>query len=56
MMARFLLAEPTVVGAPGKKPFTVERVRWNGKVPFETKTMEALPDGFRLTFTEPADH
>ena len=24
-------------------------------VPFETKTMEALPDGFRLTFTEPVD-
>ena len=42
-------------GSRGKKPFTVERVRWNGKVPFETKTMEALPDGFRLTFTEPAD-
>jgi len=42
-------------GSRGKKPFTVERVRWNGKVPFEAKTMEALPDGFRLTFTEPAD-
>ena len=42
-------------GSRGKKSFTVERVRWNGTVPFETKTMEALPDGFRLTFTEPAD-
>lgn len=42
-------------GSRGSKPFTVERVRWKGKVPFETRTMEALPDGFRLTFTEPAD-
>ena len=42
-------------GSRGNKPFTFERVRWKNIVPFETKTMEALPDGFRLTFTEPVD-
>ncbi|MGE9270867.1 MAG: hypothetical protein ACQKBU_08695, partial [Verrucomicrobiales bacterium] len=39
----------------GSKPFTFERVRWNGKVPFEILTMSARPDGFELTFTEPVD-
>jgi hypothetical protein len=39
----------------GSKPFTFERVRWNGKVPFEMLTMFATPDGFEITFTEPVD-
>ncbi|MGJ8644986.1 MAG: DUF7133 domain-containing protein [Luteolibacter sp.] len=39
----------------GTKPFTFERVRWTGKVPFEIQTMHAEPDGFTLTFTEPVD-
>jgi glucose/arabinose dehydrogenase len=39
----------------GSKPFTFERVRWTGKVPFEMLTMFATPDGFELTFTEPVD-
>ncbi|WP_411846891.1 ThuA domain-containing protein [Roseibacillus persicicus] len=42
-------------GSRGTRGFTLERVRWNGKVPFETSQMRALPDGFELTFTEPVD-
>lgn len=39
----------------GSKPFTFERVRWTGKIPFEIQTMSANRDGFTLNFTEPVD-
>jgi hypothetical protein len=39
----------------GNKPFNFERVKWTGKTPFEILTMQATPDGFNLTFTEPVD-
>lgn len=39
----------------GSKPFTLERVRYTGKTPFEILTMQAKPDGFALTFTHPID-
>jgi glucose/arabinose dehydrogenase len=39
----------------GSKPFSLERVRWTGKTPFEIHAMSALKDGFELTFTEPVD-
>jgi glucose/arabinose dehydrogenase len=39
----------------GTKPFTFERVKWNGNTPFEIQTMSAKPDGFTLTFTGPVD-
>lgn len=42
-------------GSRGTKPFSLERLRWTGKVPFEIKEMRAKPDGFELTFTEPVD-
>ncbi len=42
-------------GAKGGKVFAMERVNWNGKVPFEVKEMRAKPDGFELTFTQPVD-
>lgn len=42
-------------GSRGSKPFTFERVRWNGKTPFEILSMSARPDGFELTFTAPVD-
>ena len=42
-------------GAKGGKPFALERVEWTGKVPFEIHEMRAKPDGFELTFTQPAD-
>ncbi len=39
----------------GSKPFTFERVRWDGETGFEIHTMSARPDGFELTFTHPVD-
>ncbi|MBT2163634.1 sulfocyanin-like copper-binding protein [Zobellia barbeyronii] len=37
----------------GKKMFGLQRLKWNGKVPFEVKTMKAEDDGFLLEFTKP---
>ncbi len=42
-------------GSKGPKPFSVERLAWTGKVPFEIHEMRAKHDGFELTFTEPVD-
>src|SRR5436853_4773871 len=42
-------------GSRGNKPFSVERLVWTGKVPFEIHEMRAKPDGFELTFTRPID-
>jgi len=37
----------------GTKPYGVERVIWKGRPPFAMRTMEARPQGFRCTFTQP---
>lgn len=42
-------------GARGGKPYSLERVDWTGKVPFEVHEMRAKSDGFELTFTQPVD-
>lgn len=42
-------------GARGGKPFALQRLIWTGQLPFEIHEMHARPDGFELTFTEPAD-
>ncbi|HZZ78204.1 MAG TPA: hypothetical protein VFE62_06780 [Gemmataceae bacterium] len=42
-------------GSRGTKPFSVERLVWTGKVPFEIKEMKAEPDGFTLSFTKEVD-
>ena len=42
-------------GSRGTKPFSLERLRWSGKMPFEIQEMRAQSDGFELTFTEPVD-
>lgn len=39
----------------GTRSFGLERIRWTGRTPFEIAKMEALPDGFMLTFTEKLD-
>ena len=39
----------------GRSSYGLERLVWTGKTPFEFNTMEALSDGFRLTFTKPVD-
>ncbi|MDX1639232.1 MAG: plastocyanin/azurin family copper-binding protein [Balneolaceae bacterium] len=39
----------------GEKRYGLQRVAWNGQVPFEMKTIEAAPDGFTIAFTRPVD-
>ncbi|HYF37564.1 MAG TPA: hypothetical protein VD994_19840, partial [Prosthecobacter sp.] len=39
----------------GNRPFGLQRLIWTGKTPLEVAKMEALPDGFRFTFTLPID-
>jgi len=42
-------------GSRGNRDFSLDRLAWTGKTPFEITTMEAQTDGFLLTFTEPVD-
>jgi hypothetical protein len=42
-------------GSRGTKPYSLERLVWTGRVPFEIHEMRARPDGFELTFTQPVD-
>lgn len=42
-------------GSAGDANEGLQRVIWNGKVPFEMKEVHAKPDGFEITFTEPVD-
>jgi len=39
----------------GKSEYGLQRLVWNGKVPFEIKTMKAKDDGFELEFTKPVN-
>ncbi|WP_289042080.1 sulfocyanin-like copper-binding protein [uncultured Zobellia sp.] len=39
----------------GRKMFGLQRLKWNGKIPFEIKTMKAEDDGFLLEFTKPVN-
>ena len=42
-------------GSRGPKPFSLERLVWTGKKPFEIMDMKLTPDGFDLTFTDPLE-
>ena len=42
-------------GSTGKAAYGLQRLVWTGKVPFEAHRIEARPDGFEITFTEPVD-
>lgn len=42
-------------GSVGTQPFSLERIDWTGKTPFEIHEMRALKNGFELTFTQPVD-
>jgi hypothetical protein len=42
-------------GARGSQPYSLERLVWTGKMPFEVREMRAKPDGFELTFTKKID-
>jgi len=37
----------------GKSPFGVQRMKWNGRMPYEMKTVRVQPDGFEIEFTQP---
>lgn len=39
----------------GSKAYGLQRIRWNGGMPFALREMRALPDGFELRFTKPID-
>ena len=42
-------------GSRGTKAFSLERLVWTGKVPFESHEMRAKRDGFEVTFTKEVD-
>ncbi len=42
-------------GARGGKEFSLERIVWSGKRPFELLEMHVRTDGFELSFTEPLE-
>ncbi len=42
-------------GSRGTRTEGLERLVWSGEMPFEVLAMEAMPQGFRLRFTSPAE-
>ncbi len=42
-------------GSRGAGDYALERLSWTGQTPFEILAMRAVPGGFELEFTEPAD-
>jgi glucose/arabinose dehydrogenase len=42
-------------GSRGSQPYSLDRLVWTGKLPFEVQEMHAKPDGFELTFTDKID-
>lgn len=42
-------------GSRGAGDYALERLSWTGQMPFEILAMRAVPGGFELEFTEPAD-
>lgn len=42
-------------GSAGTKNSGLERLMWTGLLPFEMKTVRAMPDGFEIEFTMPVD-
>lgn len=39
----------------GDRSYGLQRLIWTGRTPFEIKTVNATPTGFKLTFTQPVD-
>jgi hypothetical protein len=39
----------------GIKPFALERIEWNGKMPFEIKRITITNNGFQISFTKPVE-
>ncbi len=39
----------------GQQLYSIQRLAWTGKIPFEMKTVRAMPDGFEIEYTMPVD-
>lgn len=39
----------------GERGYGLQRLEWNGEVPFEMKSIKAAPDGFEIEFTKPVN-
>jgi cytochrome c551/c552 len=42
-------------GSTGKDEFGLQRLVWNGMMPFEIQDIQARPDGFEISFTQAVD-
>ncbi|SHF98390.1 Cytochrome c [Cnuella takakiae] len=42
-------------GSAGDAGQGLQRLVWNGKIPFEMRAVRAMPDGFEIEFTKPAE-
>ena len=42
-------------GSAGEATMGLQRLVWNGRIPFEMRTVKAMPDGFEIEFTKPVD-
>jgi len=42
-------------GSAGEANEGLQRLVWNGKTPFEMRTVKAMPDGFEIEFTKPVN-
>lgn len=42
-------------GSAGEANQGLQRLVWNGRLPFEMRTVKAMPDGFEIEFTRPVD-
>lgn len=42
-------------GSAGDADYGLERLTWTNEMPFEMKAVRAMPDGFEIEFTKPAD-
>jgi cytochrome c551/c552 len=42
-------------GSAGDRDSGLERLVWLGEIPFEMKTVKAMPDGFEIEFTKPVN-
>ena len=40
-------------GSAGDASMGLQRLVWNGRLPFEMRTVKAMPDGFEIEFTKP---
>jgi cytochrome c551/c552 len=42
-------------GSAGEASMGLQRLVWNNQLPFEMRTVKAMPDGFEIEFTKPVD-